>query len=86
MGASSQEEGQAMSTSPGLSPEAEMRLDSLASQTGRSREYYLPEIIERGLEEVEDYYLAVEVRERVRAGKERVYSDAELSERLGLED
>ena len=47
--------------------------------------YYLPEIIERGLEEVEDYYLAVQVLERVRTGEERVYSDAELSERLGLE-
>ena len=75
-----------MPISTELSPEAERRLDELASQTGRSREYYLPEIIDRGLAEVEDYYLAVQVLERVRAGKERVYSDAELSERLGLED
>ena len=75
-----------MPISTELSPEAERRLDRLVSQTGRTREYYLPEIIERGLEEVEDYYLAVQVLERVRAGKERVYSDAELSERLGLED
>ncbi len=72
-----------MPVSTQLSPEAERRLDRLASQTGRSREYYLPEIIDRGLAEVEDYYLAVQVLERVRAGKERVYSDAELSERLG---
>ncbi len=75
-----------MPISTKLSPEAERRLDRLSSQTGRSREYYLPEIIDRGLAEVEDYYLAVQVLERVRAGKERVYSDAELSERLGLED
>lgn len=72
-----------MTISTELSPEAERRLDELVSQTGRSREYYLPEIIERGLAEVEDYYLAAQVLERVRAGKERVYSDAELSERLG---
>ena len=77
---------QAMPISTKLSPEAERRLDRLASQTGRSREYYLPEIIDRGLAEVEDYYLAVQVLERVHAGKERVYSDGELSERLGLED
>ncbi len=75
-----------MTISTNLSPEAERRLDILVAQTGRSREYYLPEIIDRGLAEVEDYYLAVQVLERVRAGKERVYSDAELSERLGLED
>ena len=75
-----------MPISTELSPEAERRLDMLVSQTGRSREYYLPEIIERGLADVEDYYLALQVLERVRAGKERVYSDAELSERLGLED
>lgn len=77
---------QALPISTELSPEAERRLDMLVSQTGRSREYYLPEIIERGLADVEDYYLALQVLERVRAGKERVYSDAELSERLGLED
>ena len=75
-----------MTISTNLSPEAERRLDILVAQTGRSREYYLPEIIDRGLAEVEDYYLAVQVLERVRAGKERVYSDAELSKRLGLED
>ena len=69
-----------------LPPEAEKRLDELARQTGRSREFYLSEIIERGLEEVEDYYLAVEVLERVRAGKERVYSSEEVRRELGLED
>ena len=69
-----------------LPPEAEKRLDELARQTGRSKEFYLSEIIERGLDEVEDYYLAVEVLERVRAGKERVYSSEEVRRELGLED
>ena len=69
-----------------FSPEAEKRLDALAYQTGRSKEFYLSEIMERGLEEVEDYYLAVEVLERVRAGKERVYSSEEVRRELGLED
>ena len=69
-----------------LPPEAEKRLGELAHQTGRSREFYLSEIIGRGLEEVEDYYLAVEVLERVRAGKERVYSSEEVRRELGLED
>ena len=58
----------------------------LAYRTGRSKEFHLPEVIERGLDEVEDYYLAVEVLERVRAGKERVYSSKEVRRELGLED
>ncbi len=66
-----------------LSKEAEQRLDELASQTDRSKESYLSEIVERGLEEVEDYYLAVEVLERVRVGKERVYSSEEVRRELG---
>ena len=69
-----------------LSPEAERRLDSLASQTGRDRDFYLREIIDRGLDEMEDYYLSIEILERVRKGEERVYSDAEVGEALGLDD
>ena len=69
-----------------LSPEAERRLDSLASQTGRDGEFYLREIIDRGLDEMEDYYLSIEILERVRKGEERVYSDAEVGEALGLDD
>ena len=69
-----------------LSPESERRLDALASQTGRDREFYLREIIDRGLDEMEDYYLSIEILERVRKGEERVYSDAEVGEALGLDD
>ena len=67
-----------------LSTEAEERLAFLASETGRTRDFYLRELIERGLEDLEDHYLAVEVLERVRKGKERVYTEAEVRERLGL--
>ena len=57
-----------------LTDEAEQRIDFLVSQTGRSKAYYLREIIERGLEDLEDYYLAAEVLQRLRSGAERVYS------------
>ena len=69
-----------------LSPESEERLDFLASQTGRSKSSFLREIIDRGLDDVEDYYLAVAVLERIRAGKERVHSSAEVRQALGLDD
>ncbi|MET3583320.1 RHH-type rel operon transcriptional repressor/antitoxin RelB [Mesorhizobium robiniae] len=61
-----------MPTSVRLAPEIEERLDFLAARTGRSKAYYLRELIERGLEDVEDYYLAAEVLERIRSGEEEV--------------
>ena len=42
-----------MATSIRLAPETEQRLDYLASQTGRTKAYYLREIIEQGIEELE---------------------------------
>ena len=75
-----------MPTSIRLAPETEQRLDHLASQTGRSKAYYLREIIERGIEELEDYYLAADVLERVRKGQEQVHSSTAVRSDLGLDD
>lgn len=75
-----------MATSIRLNPEIERRLDFLATQTGRTKAFYLREIIERGLEDMEDYYLAAGVVERLRQGDERVHSAAEVRKELGLED
>jgi RHH-type rel operon transcriptional repressor/antitoxin RelB len=74
-----------MATSIRLDPEIEQRLDFLAIQTGRSKAYYLREIIEQGLEDMEDYYLAADVLEQVRKGKEAVSSAAEVRQELGLD-
>ena len=75
-----------MATSVQLSPEVEERLELLISQTGLSKSSILSEIIERGLDDIEDYYLAVEVLERIRTGKERIYSSAEVRRDLALDD
>lgn len=75
-----------MATSVRLAPETEKRLDTLAARTGRTKAYYLREIIERGIEDMEDYYLASEVLERVRKGEEKVYSLDDVERRLGLAD
>ncbi len=79
-------EGSDMATSIRLSPETEQRLAYLASHTGRTKSYYLREIIEQGIEEMEDYYLAADVLERVRKGQEQVHSAADVREDLGLGD
>ena len=75
-----------MATSIRLAPETEQRLDYLAARTGRTKAYYLREIIERGIGDMEDYYLAAEELERVRKGQEPVHSAAELRKDLGLDD
>lgn len=75
-----------MATSIRLAAETEQRLDFLAAQTGRTKAFYLREVIERGIEEMEDYYLAADVLERVRKGEENVYSAERLRKDLGLDD
>ncbi|WP_211251109.1 type II toxin-antitoxin system RelB family antitoxin [Stenoxybacter acetivorans] len=47
---------------------------------------YLREIIEHGIEEAEDYYLAAEVLERVRKGHEPIHSSADIRKSLGLDN
>ena len=61
-------------------------MDFLAAQTGRTKAYYLRELIEQGMEDLEDYYLAADVLERVRKGEERVHSSTEVRKSLGLDD
>ncbi len=72
-------------TSIRLSPESEQRLNFLASQTGRSKAFYLRELIESGLDDLEDYYLAADVLERVRSGRERLHSAEAVRADLGLD-
>ena len=75
-----------MATSIRLKPEIEQRLNFLASQTGRTKAFYLRELIERGLEDMEDYYLAADVLERLRQGAERVHSASHVRNVLELDD
>jgi RHH-type rel operon transcriptional repressor/antitoxin RelB len=75
-----------MATSIRLTPEIEQRLDRLASQTGRTKAFYLRQIIAQGLDDTEDYYLAADVLERVRKGQEKILSASEARKNLGLGD
>lgn len=72
-----------MPTSVRLSSDTEKRLEVLSAKTGRSKAYYLREMIERGLEDMEDYYLAAEVMERIKRGEEEVMSSEEFWRGLG---
>lgn len=75
-----------MATSIRLDPEIEERLNFLATKTGRTKAFYLRELITRGMEDLEDYYLAADVLERVRKGEEEILSSADVRKSLGLDD
>jgi RHH-type rel operon transcriptional repressor/antitoxin RelB len=75
-----------MATSIRLDAATEQRLDHLANQTGRTKAYYLRELVTNGLDDLEDYYLAANTMERVRKGEERVFTLDEVERDLGLAD
>jgi RHH-type rel operon transcriptional repressor/antitoxin RelB len=74
-----------MAVSIRLDPEIEQRLDHLAAQTGRAKSYYLRELIEGGLEDLEDFYLADAAMERVRRGSEKLLDAYQVRKDLGLD-
>lgn len=75
-----------MATSIRLESEVEQRLDFLATQTGRTKAFYLRELIARGIEDLEDYYLAADVLESVRKGEEEILSSDEVRRALELDN
>ena len=75
-----------MATSIRLDEKTERRLDQLAARTGRTKAYYLRELIAGGLDELEEAYLAAATLERVRSGREKVYTAAQVRAELGLDD
>lgn len=74
-----------MAVSIRLDPEIEQRLDYLAAQTGRAKSYYLRELIEGGLDDLEDFYLADATMERVRKGEEAVLDASEARKSIALD-
>ena len=75
-----------MAVSIRLDPEVEQRLDHLAAQTGRAKSYYLRELIEGGLDDLEDFYLADATMERVRKRQESVVTSSDVRKALGLDN
>lgn len=69
-----------------LPASVDARLDALAKKTGRTKTYYIQEMIRASLADLEDYYLADAVSERVRAGTEKVHPLGDVERDLGLAD
>ena len=68
-----------------LEAATEQRLDQLAQLTGRTKAFYLRQLIEAGLDDLEDAYLGAAVVERIRQGQVRTYSLDDVVSELGLD-
>ena len=75
-----------MATSIELDPAMDARLDQLATSTGRSKEFFLNELIAYGMDEIEDIYLACVEIERLQRGESTTRSLDAVSADLGLDD
>lgn len=74
-----------MPTSIRLEKDIEARLDRLAKETGRTKAYYLREIIARGLEDMEDIYQADLAYDRIQKGLDKTIDAQEVYRELGLD-
>jgi RHH-type rel operon transcriptional repressor/antitoxin RelB len=75
-----------MTTSIRLTPETEQRLNSLATMTGRSKAFYLRELIERGLDELEALYIAEQRLIDLKAGRSKTVPLEEVMKRYDMAD
>jgi RHH-type rel operon transcriptional repressor/antitoxin RelB len=69
-----------------LDPETERRLLALAERTGEATDDLIRNAIANGIEDVEEYFAAVETLKRIESGEEPVSSLADVRRRLGLDD
>jgi len=74
-----------MATTLRLEPATEQRLDQLARLSGRTKAFTLRQLIEAGLDDLEDAYLGASVAERIRLGQESTYSLDDVVSELGLD-
>lgn len=74
-----------MATSIRLEPAIEQRLNRLAQMTGRTKAYYLRELVTDGLDDLEDLYIAEQRLIDIRAGRSEIVSLESVMKRYGLD-
>ncbi len=75
-----------MPTSVRLPNEYEQRLDYLAKQTGRSKAFYIKQLIMEHLDDLEDVYLAEQRLEQLRQGNDELIKGDEFWSGLDVDD
>ncbi|MCT0229567.1 ribbon-helix-helix protein, CopG family [Synechococcus sp. CS-1324] len=74
-----------MATSVRLEPALEARLDRLALETGRTKAFYLRELIEQGIDDLEEAYLGATALESHRRSSQPAIPLDQLMNDLGLD-
>lgn len=74
-----------MTISVNLGKDIEARLTHLAEATGRTKTYYLRQLVEQHLDDLEDVYLGEQALERIRNGEPTIPLE-QVKKSLGLED
>jgi RHH-type rel operon transcriptional repressor/antitoxin RelB len=69
-----------------LPEEIEARLENLAKRTGRSKTFYARQAILEHIDDLEDLYLAEQIKRRIDSGEESTSTLEEVEARLGLAD
>jgi len=62
------------------------RLMSLSEQTGRTKSYYVRAALEEKLQEMEDYFLAMESLEKVATGRSKIWTQEDIEAGLDLQN
>ena len=75
-----------MPTSIRLPEDIERRVEAMAQKTGRTKAFYIREMIVRHLDEMKDYYLAAHGVECLRKLKGRTFTAQEVRQDVGLDD
>jgi RHH-type rel operon transcriptional repressor/antitoxin RelB len=73
-----------MSIGVRLPIDLEERLNDLCKETHRTRSFYIREALQEFLDDREDYLLALAVKERISAGKEKLYSLEDIAKEFDL--
>ena len=73
-------------TSLRLPDELGERLNILARETGRSKTFYILEVIQKHLDDLEDIYLAEKRISDIRAGRSKVLSSQDVEAMLSVDD
>jgi len=68
-----------------LPEDVEARLEALARATGRTKTFYAREAILEYIDDLEDIYLADQIKTRIQQGKEDTVSLDDLMRRYGFE-
>ena len=69
-----------------LDPNLEKRLNDLALKTNQTKDSIIEQALYENLDDLADYYLALEISERIKRGEERTYTLEEIEKELNLND